>query len=322
MKKQVEQLNNEGAELFLVGKFKEAKLKYKQALNISPNYPTTLNNLGMIYLQEKKFKQAEKNFKAAFSKKEKATYMLNLGHAYANQNKQNEAETSYQKSIELNPNSIVAWKSLATLFQYKKEFRKSVKTWKYIIQQLDNDNYFRIQLAKAYIKLGEYKNALAVLDEASQYEKHQELIWYYSALIHLNTKNFGWAKSSIKKSLAIQPNQEDFRALLATIHLALSEFNEAIFQWDAILKLNEYNHKVRIDKAITLMSKHYNHEALSEFEKVLQYDETNYKAQFYKAVALLEMNKSKSTVIKILNKLKLENHPYASKAEILLTKIS
>ena len=44
MNTQVEQLNNDGVQFFLGGKFSEAKQKYEEALSLSPNYPTTLNN--------------------------------------------------------------------------------------------------------------------------------------------------------------------------------------------------------------------------------------------------------------------------------------
>ena len=199
MQKQVEQLNNEGVKFFLKGNLKEAKTKYQEALAISPDHATTLNNLGMLYLQEKDFVNAEMCFKEANKGKNNPTYLLNLGHTYANRNLLGEAEECYLKSIEFNPNSLMAWKSLASLYQFRRNYSKSIKIWENIIQNYSRDACYKIQLAKDLIGLEEFGYALEVLSRIVDSEKYQELAWYYIALIHLNSKNYGLAEIAINK---------------------------------------------------------------------------------------------------------------------------
>ncbi|HHC80436.1 MAG TPA: tetratricopeptide repeat protein [Flavobacteriia bacterium] len=319
MNKQVELLNNEGVQLFLKGKFKDAKIKYGEALQQFPKYATTLNNLGMLYLQEKKYKKAVLYFEKAIREKKNATYFLNLGHAYANLNQIKQAEKKYLKSIELNSNSLMAWKSLASLYQFQKQFYKSSEIWEYIISKFSNDNYFRIQLAKDYISLREFQNALHVLHEAVKYEKNKDLIWYYTASIHFNFKNFGLAKNAIKKCLSLAPDNERFRLLAASIYLGLSQLNDAISQWDYLLKQNKTNHKIRVEKGVALLAYNMKTEALRELDFVLSY-EVNYKALFYKALVLLEINK-KEKAIKILHKLTFKDTKFKQKAKQILRNI-
>ncbi|MBL4663573.1 MAG: tetratricopeptide repeat protein [Flavobacteriaceae bacterium] len=321
MKKQAEQLNNEGVKLFLGGKFKDAKLKYQQALKIEPNYPTSLNNLGMICLQEKDFKRAEHNFKAANSEKENATYVLNLGHAYANQNQKKEAEESYLQSIKLNPDSLMAWKSLATLYQFEKKFKKSAQTWEYILHRLDKDNYFRIQLAKDYMEFQAYQNALDVLQEALNYKGHEALIWHYTALIHFNSKNFGNAEIAIKKSLSFAPNSEKSRVLAASICLGLANLTEALTHWNFILKCNENNHDVRIDKAVALMAHNLKKEALQELDYVISRNKNQYKALFYKAVLYMEMKDHSLETMELLKSLTSFSNEFQTRAKELLIRL-
>ena len=148
MEKQVEQLNKEGVCLFLSGNFNEAKDKYRQALDMMPDYPSTLNNLGMLSLQEKNYPEAEAYFLKAIQIKESSTYLLNLGHVYANMNKLEKAEEHYLRSIELNPDSLMAWKSLGSLYQFQKKYLQSVGVWQNIIGNYSDDPDFKIQLAK------------------------------------------------------------------------------------------------------------------------------------------------------------------------------
>jgi len=278
MEKQVEELNNEGVRFFMNGNLVEAKSKYLEALKISPGHATTLNNLGMLYLQEKDFEKAEMYFLEANKEKDNPTYLLNLGHALANRNLLDQAEECYLKSIELNPNSLMAWKSLASLCQFRKKFSESVKIWENMIQNYSRDPYYKIQLAKDLIELTEYQYALNVLSQAARSEKYQELAWYYTAVIHLNSKNFGLAESAINKSLALKPDNEPFRILAATVYLSLSQLNQALFHWDYLLRMNENNHKIRTDKAVALLAHGYKGEALAELNLVISGDQENVKA--------------------------------------------
>lgn len=317
----MEQLNNEGVELFLNGKFSEAKNKYKKALEILPAYPTTLNNLGMVLLQEKKFAEAEKYFLDAIELKENPTYLLNLGHVYANMNQPEKSEKYYLKSIELNPDSMMAWKSLGSFYQFHKKYFNSVKIWKNIIENYSRDPYYKIQLAKDLIALKEFGQSLAVLSEAAGQDKYQEMVWYYTAMIHFSQSNFGIAESAIKKALAVKPDDESCRILAATIYLGLSQLEKATMHWNYLLKVNENNHKVRVDKAVALLANGFKKEALAEFNFVILKDRKNVKALFYKALTLTEMNENLNEAKEILNELKTGNHPFRDKAAGLLEKI-
>jgi Flp pilus assembly protein TadD len=322
MEKQVEQLNNEGVKLFLNGNFSEAKNKYRQALEISPTYPTTLNNLGMVLLQEKKYREAEKCFKEALGVTENPTYFLNLGHVYANLNQQEKAEENYLKSVELNPDSLLAWKSLGGLYQFHKKYFKSVKIWQNIVENFSRESYYKIQLAKDLIALREFRQALAVLSEAAGHDEFQEMVWYYTALIHFTQNNFGLADSAVKKALAVKPEDESCRILAAAICLALSQLDKAVMHWDYLLKLNINNHKVRVDKAVALLANGYRSKALAELDYVISKEDENVKALFYKALTLMEMKENLPEAKKILNVLKTGNHPFRDKAAGLFEKMS
>lgn len=158
MEKQAEILNNEGVILFLNGQFSEAEIRYREALKIYPEYVTALNNLGLVLLQEKKYDEAEKLFIKAIGLKKNENYFLNLGHVYANKNIPDKAEIFYMKCLEINPRSLMALKSLATIFRFQKKYAYSVKIWKEIVENHSSNVYYKNQLKKDLILLEQEKN--------------------------------------------------------------------------------------------------------------------------------------------------------------------
>ncbi|MBQ4818573.1 tetratricopeptide repeat protein [Aquimarina sp. MMG016] len=322
MSTQVELLNNEGVKHFLKGSFDKAKNKYQEALSISPDYATTLNNMGMLLLQEKEYEKARKLFKRAIKKEENATYVLNLGHTFANQNLLKEAEDNYIRSIELNPDSLMSWKSLASLYQYQKKYIDSTRIWSNVINKYSTDPLYKIELAKDLIELREYQQALDILSEASKQENYQDISWYYIALIHFHHKNFGLSEIAIKNSLAVNPSSSKVRSLLASIYLGASKLEEALGQWNLILKENPKNHKIRTDKAVTLLAYGKRNDALKELDLVLADSRSDYKALFYKALILIESGVKTPEVKNYLKIIINKNNAFTEKAKKLLKSIN
>ncbi len=321
MDTKVEQLNNEGVQHFLKGEFTEAKEKYFEALELSPEYTTTLNNLGMLFLQEENFEQAEVYFKKALSIQEKATYFNNLGHAYASQNEFELAETQYRNAIGKDGQSLMAFKSLASLYQHTGRYQASTKIWEHIVLELSHDADYKLNLAKDYLELKEFDIAMDVLLEIIQQKKHREYAYYYISLIHFHNKNYGLALDAVNRALGIQPENSQFRKLAGTIHLSLSNLREALSEWNFILKLNPQNHDVRTDVAVALLSfKHWN-EALIELNIVLEKSDFP-KAKYYKALALLEMGEDKEVAMKILKEISMNKSNYSHQAEEYMTYLS
>jgi tetratricopeptide (TPR) repeat protein len=320
MNPQAEQLNNEGVKYFLGGNFSDAKAKYEEALQLSPEYSTTLNNLGMLFLQEKEYKKAEEHFKKAISIEEKANYLNNLGHAYANQNELSLAEVHYIKAIEKDDSSVMAYKSLASLYQFTGNYKNSVEIWQYIVDELSDDVRFKLSLAKDHIRLENNVLAMNILMKITQGETLQDVAYYYISLIQFQKKNFGLALDSIYRSLSMDPNNITYRKLAATLHLSQSNFNEAMEQWNFILTVDKDIHEVRIDKAIGLLSIQQFEAALEELDYVLR-KEKNTKAEVYKALIQLELKQDEDQAIKTLKTIARSNSSYAQKAQEYLQQI-
>ena len=315
----ITKLNNNGVKYFMSGKFSEAEKEYRKALDLESGHATTLNNFGILKLQQKEFETALSFFNKALSKTEKPVYHLNRGHAYANLNKLIEAEKNYKKCLELDEKHLMAWVSLAKLYNATGHFRQAVSHWQKAIQ-INKNPEFLIELAKSLINGGNLVEAQSVLLRALDYGKNKDVISYYLGLTAFHQKNYGLAQSEIKKSLSEYPDNSTYRELLAATLLGMGEFNNAIEEWKKILKLEPDNYKVRTDLAVALLGNAYSKEAEIQLNKVIEINPDYAKALYYKGV--LTSNSNIEEAIKIFNKLIQLNTPYTENAKLMIEKLN
>lgn len=108
----VKPLVRKGNELFKKGKFSDAEVEYRKALEKDPKYQKAQFNLGDAIYQEKNFKGATPLFnnliKNSKSNELKANSLYNLGNTLMSQKKYESSIEAYIKSLLLNPNNYNA----------------------------------------------------------------------------------------------------------------------------------------------------------------------------------------------------------------------
>ena len=105
----------------------------QKAIILNPEFDKARYNLANIYLKEKKYNSAIKEYKQAIKiKKDFPYYYYNLGCAYLGQKEYKEAVNSFKKAIKLKPdiadfhyNLAYAYKNLNN----EKEYQKAIDTY-------------------------------------------------------------------------------------------------------------------------------------------------------------------------------------------------
>lgn len=101
--------NFKGYLLGLQGKYPEAFLEYKKALNISSFNWEAYNNQGNLFARVKDFKSAKRNFKRAILlKNDFVDAYFNLGLLYFEEKEFKEAKENFEKVLTLNPSHALA----------------------------------------------------------------------------------------------------------------------------------------------------------------------------------------------------------------------
>ena len=93
-----------GYALYKLGKTSEAILAVKKSLTLHPTSAYMHNFIGLLYLREEDYKQAESSFlKATIYSPSNVVYLVNLGASYERQGNYTDALQSYEKSYKINP---------------------------------------------------------------------------------------------------------------------------------------------------------------------------------------------------------------------------
>jgi len=108
----VRPLVRKGNELFKKGKFSDAEVEYRKALEKNPKYEKAQFNLGDAIYQEKNFKEADPLFSNIVNSSKnnalKANSLYNLGNTMMSQKNYERSINAYINSLRLNPNDYNA----------------------------------------------------------------------------------------------------------------------------------------------------------------------------------------------------------------------
>jgi protein O-mannosyl-transferase len=106
--------NNLGMALKKIDRPGEAKLHFRAAMNIKPNYAPAYNNMGYLLTREGKAEEGMQFYlKALQIRPDNVDVLFNLGEALASLGRLEEAIVSYREALRLKPESSVVHNNLA-----------------------------------------------------------------------------------------------------------------------------------------------------------------------------------------------------------------
>ena len=239
--------SNYGAILQDLGKFKEAELSYRKAIELKPDYAEAYSNLGNTLKDLGKFKDAELSYcKAIELKPDYAKAHSNLGIIFKKLGKSEDAELSYRKAIELKPDYAEAHSNLGVLLNDLGKLQDAELSYRKAIE-------IKPDYAEAHYNLGNLLKELGKLQDAElSYRKAIEIKPDY-AEAHYNLGNIlrdlgklKEAELSYRKAIEINPNY-----VKAYYSLSLLKYSDKNMRWKNKLFsesiLNKKSQKEQID---------------------------------------------------------------------------
>ncbi|MDJ0682209.1 MAG: tetratricopeptide repeat protein [Xenococcaceae cyanobacterium MO_167.B52] len=212
----------EGKQLQEAGKITQATAKYQELLELNSNFIPALNNLAMIYEDQKEFERATVYRQRIIQvKPNDSIAYAKLANAIWNQNKYQEAVSLYQKAIQLKP-KLPAWvyNQLGDALSHLGQMARAVKAYKTAIE-------INPQSVWSYYHLGCCLEKQDQIDEAiSYYAKflqirpdHPPALLKLSQLLSLDNKiapnEIDKIINSLHKKIELEPNNS-----LLYIHLS------------------------------------------------------------------------------------------------------
>jgi type IV pilus assembly protein PilF len=145
-----------------LGKYQLSREYFERALALRPHFPEAWNNLGTLYLLEKKWDQAIGLFKKAA---EDLTYQTpqfaysNMGLAYINKGDPQSAVSNYERAIKFAPSYSPAYFNLGIAYEALGRDKEAIDAYRSAIQYYPKYAIAHLNLAKLFIRLGKKDKA-------------------------------------------------------------------------------------------------------------------------------------------------------------------
>jgi tetratricopeptide (TPR) repeat protein len=113
----------------LLGREKEAIAAYKNAIQFGYNTLETRFWLGTLMLETKQIEEAIKELEAVAKEMPKAEVFISIGNGYEKLKRDVSAIEAYQKAIDADPNSALAFYKLADVYLGQREYTKAKEAY-------------------------------------------------------------------------------------------------------------------------------------------------------------------------------------------------
>ncbi|MDD5432316.1 MAG: tetratricopeptide repeat protein [Candidatus Omnitrophica bacterium] len=198
----------------------EYEAALKNAAKLQPKNADIFKSLGAIYLQQRKFKEAEENYKIVLGlSPNDASVHFYLGSIYNELNKFDLAEKELKRAIELKADYHEALNYLGYIYvEANKNLDKAFTLINKAIELEPNSGAYIDSLGWYYFKKGNFEQALKNLEKAASLED-DPIIYDHLADTYYKLKNQQKAKSNWEKSLSLDPKQDKVKKKLAGVTL-------------------------------------------------------------------------------------------------------
>ncbi|MBW2173186.1 MAG: tetratricopeptide repeat protein [Deltaproteobacteria bacterium] len=137
-----------------------------------------------------------------------------------------------------------------------------------------------VNLATAYIKIGELDKALAELSEAIVLKPDSAPAYENMSKVYCRKGSHELALNASKKAVDLVPNQASAYDAMAEEYMHLGKRDIAIQKFNKALSLNPSNLSARNNLGWLLAEKGLHQEAIAEFQQLLQFDPSHKEAAF------------------------------------------
>ena len=160
IKSELKKINN----LFLSGSYEKVIEKTKVLLKKDPTQTPFYNFIGLSYKQLNNLKMAEDTFKSGINIRPDApSLMCNLGALYRNTERFEEAEELFKKALKLHPKNLSVLVNYANLKSDLNQINEAIDLYKAGFEINNNHETLLINYAGAFAIKGDFENSKKIL---------------------------------------------------------------------------------------------------------------------------------------------------------------
>ncbi|MDH5693203.1 MAG: tetratricopeptide repeat protein [Gammaproteobacteria bacterium] len=286
-------INNEA------GRKIDAIRHYQQAILYNPAYRTARKNLGLIFLDQKKWQLAGEQFQwlASNFPDDSKNFFL-LGKAAYGEKRFEEAIAQYNKAISLKPDSYpeahlnigLAYAKLGQIKEAKNQYNKAIR-----LKNAYPKAWYNLGLL--YKKEDNLIQAKKCLLKATEQDNNYEQAWFNLALVYTKANDISKAISAYKEAIRISPRYNAAKLNLAVRYSKQGDTTNAIKLYREVLADDPSYTSAWINLGVSFLKTKQFKEAENAFSQAISLDPENTKALSNKANALTQMGEFSSAKV-------------------------
>ncbi len=188
---------------------------WSDAVAKSPVSARAHDNLGLAWMEEKKYDLAIKEFNRTLELNRR--YYLayyNAGVAYQLQGDFEKAKMSYIKSLDVNPEYFRSWYNLGIVYRRLGELDQAVASYDKAIVIDPRHPFVYNNLGVVLTEMGEYKRAVGVFKMAVTIDPEYEKAYYNLGNVFFRNREYGKAAEAYRAAVRIRPDYTEASGML------------------------------------------------------------------------------------------------------------
>jgi len=197
------------------GRMAEAEQMCRRLVAENPDFPNSLNMLGLFLKARGAFGEAETFMRRAVAAAPReAALHNNLGNILAAAGNNAGAESAYRKAIELKPDYPEAYFNLGIVLRSLVRLEEALVAYRKAVQLRPDYPAAQVQIGAALADLGRSQEALAPLEAAARthpsYDSH-----YYLGIALVDLERYDEAIAALRNAVDLAPRRHEARYAMA-----------------------------------------------------------------------------------------------------------
>ncbi|UFS72769.1 tetratricopeptide repeat protein [Geomonas sp. RF6] len=188
-----------------------ALVELSEAEKITPKDPELLNLLGLTYFRKGRYELAEEKYLKAIEKRPAYSEARNnLGVNYLEMKRWNDAAAQFKLVLEdiFYRDTDNASINLGLAYLGSGEYQQALPILRGVIARNPADARARLQLGRVYFAMDRTEAAIAEYKKALELNRSYANAYYYLALAQVKMKDTGAARSAFREVIRIAPDSE------------------------------------------------------------------------------------------------------------------
>ncbi|MCD6098406.1 tetratricopeptide repeat protein [bacterium] len=200
---------------------------WSYVISVDPDHPLAHNNLGMVYVEEKRYELAVPHFKAAVKSMPKyKSALINLSGAYLELGRYPDAILFGEKAMHLFPDDPKVIFNLGNAYAQAGEAERAILLYKRLLEMNPNDVDVLVNLGIVYTYTGDWEKAAAHFQKMLDSGIRNEVVYLNLASAYYKVGKPDKAIEYFSEFLRLYPNSPDAPQVMENIKLLKSMTNE------------------------------------------------------------------------------------------------